>query len=662
MREFGGTFRGFAKGLRPDDHIARNNEYLSEAYNCRCGKKGLEPYTALTNAYSGVSGTRATATYRPALAADTVRYSVDQDSNKTFATDQGKIGYFDYATPWYKYHSAILFKNVVIDQGASISMSYISLESAISGGGDGSTTADVKVYAYDADNVTAAPTDTGEFDTVLAGKTTASANMPIENDWSDADEDWHNSDSINTVIQEIVDRPGWVSGNNILIILEAEFTSPNLFVTFTAGTGSTRAKLIIGEDTEKWKYPQTFITNTHRIVMCENVANTADASWTVTEQVDELTAGTRWDIADFGRYVLLTNGQQYVYTSINISDVLSWTSASSLTATPLCKCIDNFKGQLIGGNVQGSWHSCGEGHLIWSNIGDISCTPNKQNEAGFTKIPWEGEVFRVARCGDFWIAYCENGVLKMTPVATPVATFKMEEKMEIGLLTRDCFAGGYFHHCFIDAHKNVWVWDKGREPERLGYSEYIETLTAADIIIEYDKLREEYYITDGANGCFLLSSFGMTEVYQYPSTVFAAGTTTYGQIYDASSNTYFLATTDVLDNNLRAFKHIEAVGVGGQNTATMQVAVDWKNDTRTATYTRSAWKQINETGFAYPGVTAVDYRIAVYAAAFANVYLDYISTRIKLVDKRAIRGAYSAGGMKQGGASAIGQDEQGAGN
>jgi len=54
MREFETIIDYISKGLRPRGRSRRNAEGLVECYNLRCGPRGLEPYTPLSNPISGV--------------------------------------------------------------------------------------------------------------------------------------------------------------------------------------------------------------------------------------------------------------------------------------------------------------------------------------------------------------------------------------------------------------------------------------------------------------------------------------------------------------------------------------------------------------------------------------------------------------------------------
>lgn len=104
--------------------------------------------------------------------------------------------------------SYIRFGNVNIPQGSTISFMTITFNASTS---RVATVVNTKISAHDVDNSTAAPVDTAEFLVHYAARTTAEVlwnNLPAWTHESD-----YTSPDISSVLQEIVDRPGWVSGN-----------------------------------------------------------------------------------------------------------------------------------------------------------------------------------------------------------------------------------------------------------------------------------------------------------------------------------------------------------------------------------------------------------------------------------------------------------------
>jgi hypothetical protein len=111
------------------------------------------------------------------------------------------------------YDCYIYLSNVAIAQGATISSAYLSLN--ISGGANQDI--NLEISGYDADD-TSYPVDAEDF---FAKYTIKTSNLVT---WNDGVVSWdsftfYQSPSLINIIQEIVDRPGWVSGNGILLFL-----------------------------------------------------------------------------------------------------------------------------------------------------------------------------------------------------------------------------------------------------------------------------------------------------------------------------------------------------------------------------------------------------------------------------------------------------------
>lgn len=105
------------------------------------------------------------------------------------------------------------FQNIEIPQGANILSSYIEFTVDE---GDTETT-NLTFYGEDIDN---APTFVN-VDGNITSRTKTSESVDWDNvpDWEHAD-DTHQTPDLSSIIQEIIDRDGWVSGNSIVIIVD----------------------------------------------------------------------------------------------------------------------------------------------------------------------------------------------------------------------------------------------------------------------------------------------------------------------------------------------------------------------------------------------------------------------------------------------------------
>jgi len=379
-----------------------------------------------------------------------------------------------------------------------------------------------------------------------------------------------------------------------------------------------------------WPFPQLFIGQDVTILANATTVYEVDGSWN-TSSKGAATEDQRWDFIDFGSYLILANGNK-----LCIRDYAgSWTNNSSLATMPRFSTGCNFKGQIVAGNVKSTWHDCGTGSLIWSGIGNVDFTPGGDNEAGFRNIPFEGDVLKVKRLGDFVIVYCENGVLALKPHEQ---TFGMTEILNVGIPTKGAIGGDEHSHRFIDTKGYLWKINSKLELTRLGYKEFMNLLTASEIVVEHDPGLREFHISDSTYG-YLLTEFGLGQCYQRKSCVANLDGTAYGVfVVDSPYDTEGRLVTDIVDFGIRGMKSVELMEVGVNHTSGVVTgAVDWRQN-KTDSFTRSDWTAMNPHGAVNVKVTADEFRLALKFVSYLGVDLDYITSKIKAVDKRYMRG------------------------
>jgi len=143
------------------------------------------------------------------------------------------------------------FLNITIPKGAVIDSAYLRVI-ASERGGSGSPTL-TKVKGNNVDNSTAPTTYAG---VVGLTRTTAAVDWDIATFTNGTEYD---SPDIKTVIQEIIDRAGWVSGNNITILIdndggsdrrmvfhsydEVTYAEPKLVINYTYSGGYPKIQM-----------------------------------------------------------------------------------------------------------------------------------------------------------------------------------------------------------------------------------------------------------------------------------------------------------------------------------------------------------------------------------------------------------------------------------
>ena len=364
-----------------------------------------------------------------------------------------------------------------------------------------------------------------------------------------------------------------------------------------------------------------------------------ESDWSLTELIASLTTGDVWDIADFGGYLLAANGNVMVKRDPATG---TWSSFASATDIPRVLTICNFKGQAIGGNVKTSWYDCSTGSVIWSEIGYAKFTPTKLNTAGYRPVlPFGGTILRVKRLGDIVMVYGSDGIAALIPVSGPAPTFGIKEILNIGIGCKGAIGGDEHTHAFVDTDGWLWKVKEGSMPERLGYQEFFSPMSGNDIMVSLDPSEQEFYISDGAVG-YLLTPYGLCKTYQYVTSVILDGDDTIGP-FTSSGVTSFRVVTDTIDFGIRGFKTLGVVELGvdtGEVDQDVDVALYHRSDKKNA-FSQTSYISTNPEGWTYPNITAHEFRLCVQADSYAGIKLDYISSRVKMVDRRSIRGLYA---------------------
>ncbi len=134
-----------------------------------------------------------------------------------------QVGKFNASN--YQYGAGLYFPNVAIAQGTTIDSATLEVKCRTTYNG---ATCNTKISAQDADNPSDFTSDdAAAFDARYAARTTAIVSWVVGAQTVD---NWYISPDIKTVIQEIVNRPDWVSGNSIVIFWGNRKTVKNIFL------------------------------------------------------------------------------------------------------------------------------------------------------------------------------------------------------------------------------------------------------------------------------------------------------------------------------------------------------------------------------------------------------------------------------------------------
>lgn len=126
----------------------------------------------------------------------------------------------------------VRFYNVTIPQGAAITAAYLKLYVKFEGCPLGGTLVNSKIKGEAADNPV---TFTTEANYNARPKTTADRDW--DNDFVGTLNTWVNTIGITNIVQEIINRPGWSSGNYMTIFVEDDGSLPGFLVDFSRAGG-----------------------------------------------------------------------------------------------------------------------------------------------------------------------------------------------------------------------------------------------------------------------------------------------------------------------------------------------------------------------------------------------------------------------------------------
>jgi hypothetical protein len=394
-----------------------------------------------------------------------------------------------------------------------------------------------------------------------------------------------------------------------------------------------------------WPFPQFIAGEGYNILIVrESELNHIDYVYRVSDDhftvnlifaIDELTfgLGTLMEVADFGKYAFMTNGVIMIYWNVALED---WHEVVASDTIPMMHTICSFKGQAVGGNIVSDWYDCDETFYVWSKIGSIDFTPDQENEAGYRRCPYGGVVRNVRRLGDEVVGYSSKGVVLFQPTLDP-ATFGFKEICNVGIINQGAINGDYNHHVFL-GEDYILRSVVGEEVTELGYKNYMKELQDEDVIISYDHSKKEFYIGNSTK-TFLLTSNGLTEIKQHPSTVWRNNNETY-MLPDAEDSEDIVIASEIFNLGFNGRKTIFSIETNALLTDSLEAGINWANDL--TTFGESPYTPINDMGIASIIVAGNFFQVKL---RFGNVYddfsIDTIKVRFKMTDLRGIRGVYA---------------------
>ena len=390
--------------------------------------------------------------------------------------------------------------------------------------------------------------------------------------------------------------------------------------------------------TYSWPFPQvlqgeryTFlidkVDNTDYIYLVDDATSTNTLIFTTTHN-------GLYELADFGKYVIFSNGLTYFHLNTITN---TWVTYFDLDVVPMMRAFINFNGQVVGGNVTTDWYDCDECFYVWSKIGNLNLVPDSMNESGYRRCPYGGEVLNVKQLAGDVIGYSSKGITKLIPMMEPIPTFGFVPICDVGVINKGAINGSLTKHVFLGSDYVLRVVDQEGVKE-LGYKQYMSRLTNNDVIVSYDKINKEFYITDGKT-CFLLTSKGLTEIPQCPSAVWEYDKTV-AMLPEYVKMDRGVITTAIHDFNYSGQKTVFIIESNVSRVEDIYCSIDYIHDLNT--WYETGEKPLNNQGIATNITSGNMFRFNLH---FNNLRQDtkisQMKVRYKMTDLRGIRGVYA---------------------
>lgn len=208
------------------------------------------------------------------------------------------------------------------------------------------------------------------------------------------------------------------------------------------------------------------------------------AAETLTQLLSGLDEGVMWSMADFGDYVLFTNG------AVNLirNPTTGVFATDDGTVFPLARSICAHRGRLILGGLK-DYPVVGDDKtnwVAWSDINNLAFLDTtdtdqaRQNLAGYMPMPWEGLIAKIAPMGDMVIVYGYNGMtaIKLASADHAMATYGQVPIHEQGIINQEAHTtNGKIEegsvHYFVNNLGWLCTLDSKLEVVRLGYKEFL---------------------------------------------------------------------------------------------------------------------------------------------------------------------------------------------
>ena len=339
----------------------------------------------------------------------------------------------------------------------------------------------------------------------------------------------------------------------------------------------------------------------------------------------------RWQMADYGDFVILTDGT-HTWTITSGVPAAAWVVLDSVCA------FDARLFYAIGGAAVARY-SMVAGEDIPSILAGVDINIDERdfsyNEEGAMLLPFRGKVLSISRLGEAIIYYGEDGIVALTEALDMPALREIQGLPPgIGLRGRAAVDGTLDQHVFLGSDGALWSLDARLQAQRLDYA---WTLTEEDRVV-FDPVNQEYWV-----GPYLLTKYGLGgPMDQEPTSIIVvdgapvATGTPYASGDDGILPVSVLLHTGTFDMNQNGQKRLSVVNLNGE-ISYAYVKFLYRYDTGTV-YRERPGVRCSPEGAAFLNAAFVYGQLKIAGLAQPENRLTRIEVRYQAHDRRFCRG------------------------
>lgn len=415
---------------------------------------------------------------------------------------------------------------------------------------------------------------------------------------------------------------------------------------------------------------------------------------TSAETIDA--GGGVWHWVFFRDQYYLTNGKQLVYKTPRESDskILITTSAV-LNCQAIAK--DSLQERILFGGLSGTYFDSGEwpdnifglwrsGHdsgwheqdsvlganwIMWGQPGggaydlpeqlvqgalglltaaqyaevkEMVYEAIEEGTIGLRPLATQGTIRVIKELGEHIMVYTDDAVHILSRNGVEYTSGVLKR---LGVASRGAVAGNDAEHIFVDINSVLYrirsspslASRSAQGIERLGFEEFLGTLTAASISISFDPDRGEYYIADGVKG-YVFADDMLSETTRLTTGLSrtASPSGLIGVSEDVGLEEEFSLLSLAWNNDRPGMKTAKQFDFQSEDLVGVQCRLHY-NYEDTSEYQQTRWLPINKEGVAFPFATAVNFKAEVRGnLAKDDPRLENMRIHFQATDRSYVRG------------------------